>query len=211
MGAVGKVDESYWQLPKSLTSNHGYCSGSSGNSAATLATGRSVVTQGVPVCRARLHRQSQDTRGQNRTLRPLSTFWPLVFPGEQDVGQELGPDRQPGVFLLSDRFAEMGGIQVNDDGGEEVEPGHVIVLALARQAGPGRALQTVRIGMRHFSVSSSPRQTRCCPRGDRPADGAGRHPDPCPPATPWSYPNSTASPGPIRIPAPSPTSFKNAA
>ena len=25
-------------------------------------------------------------RGQNRTLRPLSTFWPLVFAGEQDMG-----------------------------------------------------------------------------------------------------------------------------
>ena len=29
-------------------------------------------------------------RGQNRTLRPLSTFWPLVFAGEQDVGPPKG-------------------------------------------------------------------------------------------------------------------------
>ena len=47
------------------------------------------------------------------------------------MGQELGLDRQPGVFPLSDRFAEMGGIPVNDDGGEQVEPGHAVVLALA--------------------------------------------------------------------------------
>ena len=71
-------------------------------------------------------------RGQNRTLRPLSALWPPVFAGEQDVGQELGLDRQPGVFPLSDRFAEMGGIPVNDDGGEQVEPGHAVVLVLAR-------------------------------------------------------------------------------
>ena len=57
-------------------------------------------------------------RGQNHTLRPLWTLWPPVFAGEQDVGppkgwdvgQELGLDHQPGVFPLSDRFAEMGGI-----------------------------------------------------------------------------------------------------
>ena len=57
-------------------------------------------------------------RGQNRTLRPLSALWPPVFAGEQDLGQELGLDGQTGVFPLSDRFAEMGGIPVNDDGGE---------------------------------------------------------------------------------------------
>ena len=42
------------------------------------------------------------------------------------MGQEL--DRQAGVVPLSDRFAEMGGIPVNDDDGEQVEPGHVVVL-----------------------------------------------------------------------------------
>ena len=47
------------------------------------------------------------------------------------MGQELGLDHQPGVFPLSDRFAEMGGIPVDDDGGEQVEPGHAVVLALA--------------------------------------------------------------------------------
>ena len=68
-------------------------------------------------------------RGQNRTLRPLSAFWPPVFASEQqDVGQEIGLDGQPGVFPLSDRFAEMGGIPVNDDGGEQVETGHAVVL-----------------------------------------------------------------------------------
>ena len=48
------------------------------------------------------------------------------------MGQELGLDRQPDVFQLSDRFAEMGGIPVNDDGGEQGEPGHAVVLALTR-------------------------------------------------------------------------------
>ena len=48
------------------------------------------------------------------------------------MGQELGLDGQPGVLPLSDRFAEMGGIPVDDDGGEQVEPGHTVVLALAR-------------------------------------------------------------------------------
>ena len=47
------------------------------------------------------------------------------------MGQELGLDHQPGVFPLSDRFAEMGGIPADDDGGEQVEPGHAVVLALA--------------------------------------------------------------------------------
>ena len=35
------------------------------------------------------------------------------------------------MFPLFDRFVEMGGIPVNDDGGEEVEPSHAVVLALA--------------------------------------------------------------------------------
>ena len=45
-------------------------------------------------------------RGQNRTLRPLSTLWPPVFAGEQDVsppkgpnvGQKLGLDSQAACF-----------------------------------------------------------------------------------------------------------------
>ena len=48
------------------------------------------------------------------------------------MGQELGLDGQPGVFPLSDRLAEMSGIPVDDDGGEQVEPGQAVVLALAR-------------------------------------------------------------------------------
>ena len=66
-------------------------------------------------------------REQNRTLRLLSALWPPVFAGEQDVGppkgrdvgQELGLDRQPGVFPLSNRFAEMGGIPVPTSLGNE--------------------------------------------------------------------------------------------
>ena len=48
------------------------------------------------------------------------------------MGQERGLDGQPGVFPLSDRFAEMGSIPLKDDGGEQVEHGHAVVLALAR-------------------------------------------------------------------------------
>ena len=33
------------------------------------------------------------------------------------MSQEFGLDRQDGLFSLSDRFAEMGGNPVNDDGG----------------------------------------------------------------------------------------------
>ena len=29
-------------------------------------------------------------KGQNRTLRPLSAFWPPVFAGEQDAGPPKG-------------------------------------------------------------------------------------------------------------------------
>ena len=50
------------------------------------------------------------------------------------MGQEFGLDRQAGEFPLSDRFAETGGIPVNDDGGEEVEAGHAVMLALAGAA-----------------------------------------------------------------------------
>ena len=67
-------------------------------------------------------------RGQNRTLRLVSTLCPPEFPSEQDVGpsmgrhggQEVGPDGPAGEFSLSDRILEMGGIPVNDDGGEQV-------------------------------------------------------------------------------------------
>ena len=48
------------------------------------------------------------------------------------MGQELGLDGQAGVFPLSDRFAKLGGIPVNDDTGELVEPGYPVVLAVAR-------------------------------------------------------------------------------
>jgi len=44
------------------------------------------------------------------------------------VSNELGLDRQAGVLPLSDCFAEMGDIPGNDDGGEQVEPGHAVVL-----------------------------------------------------------------------------------
>ena len=54
-----------------------------------------------------LHTPVSSGKGQNRTLRLLLALWPPVFVGGQDVGQELWLDCQPGVFSLSDRFAEM--------------------------------------------------------------------------------------------------------
>ena len=39
-------------------------------------------------------------------------------PKGQDVAQELGIDREVRKFPLSDRFAQMGGSPVNNDGGE---------------------------------------------------------------------------------------------
>ena len=47
------------------------------------------------------------------------------------MGQEIGLDRQAGVLSMSDRFAGISGILVNDDGGEQVEPGHALVLPFA--------------------------------------------------------------------------------
>ena len=47
------------------------------------------------------------------------------------MSQEPGLYGQPGVFPLYDRLSGMGGIPVNDDGGEQVEPGHAVALSLA--------------------------------------------------------------------------------
>ena len=41
-----------------------------------------------------------------------------------------GSTVSPRVFPLSDRFTEMGGIPVDDDGSEQVEPGHAIAQSL---------------------------------------------------------------------------------
>ena len=48
------------------------------------------------------------------------------------MDQELGLDGQAGEFPLSDRFTKLGGIPVNIDSGELVEPGYPVVLAVAR-------------------------------------------------------------------------------
>ena len=47
------------------------------------------------------------------------------------MGQELGLYGQPALFPLSDHLGEIGGVPVNDDGGEQVGPGHAVVLSLA--------------------------------------------------------------------------------
>ena len=46
--------------------------------------------------------------------------------------QELGLDCQPGVFPPYGRFSEMDGVPVEDDGGEQVELDHAVLLALAQ-------------------------------------------------------------------------------
>ena len=45
--------------------------------------------------------------------------------------QEFGLDRQPGAFSLSDRFAQAHGIPVDNDGRQQIEPSHAVVLAFA--------------------------------------------------------------------------------
>ena len=84
-------------------------------------------------------------------------------PKGQDVGQDLKLDRQADVFPLSDRFAEMGSIPVNDDGGEQVEPGLAVVLALAWKVEPSYAPHMLRPGSFHLSVIHSFQQARRCP------------------------------------------------
>lgn len=60
----------------------------------------------------------------------MSRMW--AHPRGETWARTLGLDGQAGVVPLSDRFAEVGGIAANDDGGEEVELGYTAVLALAR-------------------------------------------------------------------------------
>ena len=69
------------------------------------------------------------------------------------MGQKLGLDGQASEFPLSDRFAEMGGIPVNDDGS-------AVVLALTRQVKEDRVLQMLRLGLFHLSVIRSSRLAR---------------------------------------------------
>ena len=47
------------------------------------------------------------------------------------MGHQLGVDRQVVALSLSDRFAGMHSIPVDYDGGEQVQPGHAVVLGLA--------------------------------------------------------------------------------
>ena len=98
------------------------------------------------------------------------------------MGQGFGLDGQAGVFPLSDRFAEMGGIAVNDHGGEQVEPGHAVVLALAGAVAdfalapdPERVLERVMslvlvLARRCISASSS-QSTMKSVRSTRPIRG----------------------------------------
>ena len=50
------------------------------------------------------------------------------------------------MFPLSDRFARMGSIPINDNGGEEAETGHAMVLTLARPVEAVRALRMLHLG-----------------------------------------------------------------
>ena len=47
----------------------------------------------------------------------------------RDVWQELGDHGQAGMSSPSDRFAQPGGVPVDDDGGKQVEACHAVVLA----------------------------------------------------------------------------------
>ena len=77
-------------------------------------------------------------------------------PKGRDVGQEVGLDCQAGLFPLPDRFAEMGSIPVNDNGGEQVESSHAGVLAIAGAVEPGRALARALDAPPQWSVFAPP-------------------------------------------------------
>ncbi len=91
------------------------------------------------------------------------------------MAQELGLDGQAGVFPLSERFAQMGSIPANDDGGKQVEPSHAVMLVLAGavrvtssvgrlyESARWRALQMLGPGMFRLSVIRSSRHVRRCP------------------------------------------------
>ena len=72
------------------------------------------------------------------------------------MGQELRLDGQAGEFPLSDRFAETGGIPVDDDGGKEVEAGHAVVCKRRRENVPGGRLDRPVVAVENCT-------TRCLP------------------------------------------------
>lgn len=63
---------------------------------------------------------------------------PPVFAGEQDVGpsergdmrEQSGVAIQPGPLPCGDSLTEMLGVPVDDDGGEQIETSHAVVLPL---------------------------------------------------------------------------------
>ena len=65
---------------------------------------------------------------------------PPVFAGEQDVGPSERRDMreqcrvtiQPGPLPRGHGLTEVLGVPVDDDGGEQVETGHAVVLTLIR-------------------------------------------------------------------------------
>ena len=65
-------------------------------------------------------------------------FSPSVFAVDQEMSpsesrgmrHELGGNGQAGAPSAGDRFAQPGCVPVNDDGGEQVEACHALVLAL---------------------------------------------------------------------------------
>ena len=78
------------------------------------------------------------------------------------MGQEFGLNGQAGVFPLSARTIEMGSIPVNDDVGQQVEPGLAAVPALAWNVESNCTLQMLRLAMVHLSVIHSFQQARRC-------------------------------------------------
>ena len=66
-----------------------------------------------------------------------------------------GSTVRPASFRCLTAFAEMGGIPVNDDGGEEVEFGHAVVLALTALSVRGASIA--------HSTTAFPVSVRFCP------------------------------------------------
>ena len=108
---------------------------------------------------------------------------PPVFAGEENVGpaergdvcEQSGGRGQSGASALGEGVAQAHGVPVDDDGGEQVEAGHAVVLALGG-AVPDLALaaDAKRVFQRMMGLSlENQDQGRAHDRGTGPKEGAG--------------------------------------
>ena len=116
----------------------------------------------------------------------MSRTW--CHPRGEMWARSSGSMISPACFRCLTACAEMGGIPVNDDGGEQAEPGHSVVLALTRavayfrpnarcgtrssagyapSAVRWRARQLLRLGMFHLTVTHSSQLHSAVRKGNR--------------------------------------------